>query len=91
MDQEKIVFEFMFFCESCGYERKDNTHYYVGGGIPENGILPMWIFTTWERKDNEVIGNPSPPAYCDECEYQMMARWMVDDSEKLEKVMEKSK
>ena len=77
MNQERVDFEFMFFCESCGYERKDNTHYYIGGGVPENGTLPSWIFTEWTRKENTVIGTPSPPAYCDKCEYRMMARWAV--------------
>ncbi len=79
MKQERVDFKFVFFCESCDYECKDNTHYYVGGGVPENGILPPWIFITWERTGNEAIGVPSPPRYCDKCEFSMMARWKVSD------------
>ena len=77
--QERVDFEFEFFCESCGYTRKDSTHYYVGGGIPENGHLPSYIFKTWERKGDmtKVIGDPSPPAYCKNCNSHMLARWDV--------------
>ena len=74
--QKRIDFEFEFFCNNCDYTRKDNTHYYEGGGVPETGILPNYIFD-WERKNNIVIGNSSPPAYCPNCNYQMLARWEV--------------